>query len=73
MSKYEKIYQRLREEFSDEEIAAGYVFPDDLGQKEKEEIERAKFERIENIIELMPIVFLLLGIIIMSILYKIFM
>ena len=41
--------------------------------KEKEEIERAKFERIENIIELMPIVFLLLGIIIMSILYKIFM
>lgn len=39
MSKYEKIYQQLREEFSDEEIAAGYVFPDDLDQKEKEEIE----------------------------------
>jgi len=39
MTKYEKIYQHLREEFSDEEIAAGYVFPDDLDQKEKEEIE----------------------------------
>lgn len=40
MNKYEKIYQQLREEFSDEEIAAGYIFPDDLDQKEKEEIER---------------------------------
>lgn len=39
MSKYEEIYQQLREEFSDEEIAAGYVFPDDLDQSEKEEIE----------------------------------
>lgn len=39
MSKYEKIYQQLQEEFSDEEIATGYVFPEDLDQKEKEEIE----------------------------------
>ncbi len=39
MSKYEKNYQNLREEFSDEEIAAAHVFPDDLDQKEKEEIE----------------------------------
>lgn len=39
MTKYEKIYQHLREEFSDEEIADSYVFPDDLDQKEKAEIE----------------------------------
>ena len=39
MSKFEKIYQNLHQEFSDEEIAAGYVFPNDLDQKEKEEIE----------------------------------
>ena len=39
MSKHEKIYQQLREECSDEEIAAAYVFPDDLDQREKEEIE----------------------------------
>ena len=45
MSKYEKIYQQLREEFSEEEIAAGYIFPDDLDQKEKEEIE-AEFKKL---------------------------
>lgn len=45
MNDYEKIYQHLREEFSDEEIAAGYVFPDDLDQKEKEEIE-AEFKKL---------------------------
>lgn len=39
MTKYKKIYQTLREEFSDEEIVEGYVFPDDLDQKEKAEIE----------------------------------
>ena len=45
MSKYKKIYQHLREEFSDEEIAAGYIFPDDLNQKEKEEID-AEFKKL---------------------------
>lgn len=45
MSKYEKIYRHLREEFSDEEIAAGYVFPDDLDQGEKEEIE-SEFQKL---------------------------
>jgi transcriptional regulator with XRE-family HTH domain len=45
MSKYEKIYQDLRKEFSDEEIVSGYVFPDDLDQKEKEEIEE-EFRKI---------------------------
>jgi len=39
MTKHKKTYQHLREEFSDEEIADSYVFPNDLDQKEKEEIE----------------------------------
>lgn len=39
MSKHQEKYQYLRKEFSDEEIADGYVFPDDLEQKERDEIE----------------------------------
>ncbi len=46
INKYEKTYQTLREEFSDEEIVPGYVFPDYLDQKEKAEIEE-KFKKIE--------------------------
>ena len=48
MTKYEKIYQTLREEFSDEEIISGYVFPDDLDQKEKDEIEE-EFKKLRFI------------------------
>lgn len=41
MPNYEKIYQRLLAEFPDQEIATGYIFPDDLDPKEKEEAEAA--------------------------------
>lgn len=37
--KYEKIYEELRKQFSDEEIAEGYVFPEDLSEEERNEIE----------------------------------
>ncbi|MCB9290570.1 MAG: helix-turn-helix domain-containing protein [Lewinellaceae bacterium] len=39
MNKYEKIYKELRKQFSDEEIVERYVFPDDLSEQERKEIE----------------------------------
>ena len=39
MSNYEKVYKELRKQFSDEEIVERYVFPDDLSEQEKKEIE----------------------------------
>ena len=42
-------------------------------KKESEEFEKAKFDKWEDIIIMIPLIFILLGIIIMSILYKIFM
>ncbi len=40
MSKYEKIYEELNKQFSAQEIAGRYVFPGDLNEQEKQEIEK---------------------------------
>lgn len=40
MNKHEKIYEELTKQFSVEEIAGQYVFPSDLNEKEKQEIEK---------------------------------
>jgi len=39
MKKYEEVYEKLREEFSDEEIVERFVFPEDLTAKERAEAE----------------------------------
>jgi plasmid maintenance system antidote protein VapI len=47
MNKYENIYEHLREEFSVEEIAGAYLFPEDLKQNEKIEIEE-EFKKLRS-------------------------
>jgi len=44
MKKYEKIYNRLKRDFSDEEIVERYVIPDDLSEEEQQQLE----EEIKN-------------------------
>ena len=38
MKKYEKIYQKLKQQYSDEEIVDAIFIPEDLSQDEKEEL-----------------------------------
>jgi plasmid maintenance system antidote protein VapI len=40
MNKYEKIYQKLREQYTDEEIADSMLIPADLTAEEKEEADK---------------------------------
>ena len=50
--KYDKLYQELKEKYSDEEIGEAMVFPVDLPEKEKneadEEFRKLRFERLKN-------------------------
>lgn len=52
---YDKIYQKLRKQFSDEEIAGANMIPADLTQAEeeanREELRRIRFERLKNMTE----------------------
>lgn len=50
--KYEKIYEELRKQFSDEEIAEGYAFPEDLSEEKRNEIEEEfRFLRLKALKE----------------------
>ena len=40
MSDKDKLYKKIKEEFSNEEIVERYVFPDDLSKEEREEVEK---------------------------------
>lgn len=45
MKKYEKIYEKLREQYTDEEIADSMLIPEDLSEEEEESL-RKEFVRL---------------------------
>ena len=52
---YEKIYQKLRKEYTDKEIAESMMIPADLSEEEareaREELRQVRFERLKNMTE----------------------
>ena len=51
--KYEEIYQKLREKYTDEEIADSMLIPEDLSEEEKQELaEEMKEIRMQKLREM---------------------
>jgi hypothetical protein len=52
MNNYEKIYQELRQQYTDEEIAEGYMIPQQLTDEEQQasdaELRRVRFQLLNN-------------------------